>query len=288
MILEVDNIHKSYGKNTVLRGTSFNVRKGEIKALVGPNGSGKTTLLDIITNLKKADSGYIRIFNKENTDNSIFKKLSFLKDNSILYDYLTPRDHLEYICQTQKINKKKIIETANLLGINRHPSYLDKKVSSLSLGMKQHLLIALSIINNPELLILDEPLNGLDPTSVIEFRNLILKLNKEGTTIIISSHNLLEIDKITNDIMFLYNGSIIKEDLSLLSKRIYRYSFDKKYKNKIYECLKIKLDNNNSFESNKPLSDTIDLLYRYNIQIKDIDKRKVGAEERYSSLFVGN
>ncbi|MGG0288244.1 ABC transporter ATP-binding protein [Peribacillus butanolivorans] len=211
MILSVNNIHKSYGKEEVLKGISFDINNSEIVALVGPNGSGKSTLLNIINNLLPANNGKFNILGGSNKDPEVFRKISFMQDNTVLYDYLTGYDHLQFIGDLQGITKKHIFETAERIGID---GYLNKKVGHYSLGMKQHLLLAMALINQPKLMILDEPLNGLDPTSAIKVREILLELAEQGTAILLSSHNLAEIDKVTSNILFLKNGVLIHEDLS--------------------------------------------------------------------------
>ncbi|HEY4553232.1 MAG TPA: ABC transporter ATP-binding protein, partial [Bacillaceae bacterium] len=211
MILAVQNVHKSYGKEKVLNDISFTIDRPSILALVGPNGSGKSTLLSIITNLLSADTGSVTVLNKSNKDPSIFREISFMQDNTVLYDYLTGYDHLQFIGDVQGLSKEQIVKTAERIGITH---YLHKKVGNYSLGMKQHLLLAMSIVNDPKLLILDEPLNGLDPTSAIKVRNLLLELLEEGKTVLLSSHNLAEIDRVTSQILFLKSGRLIEEDIS--------------------------------------------------------------------------
>ena len=211
MILSVKNIHKSYGKEKVLKGISFEIKEPQIIALIGPNGSGKSTLLNIITNLLSANSGEVTILGKTNKDPNVFREISYMQDNSVLYDYLTGYDHLQFIGDVQGISKEQIIKTAERVGM---AGYLNKKVQNYSLGMKQHLLLTMAIVNDPKLLILDEPLNGLDPTSAIRVRELLLALYESGTTILLSSHNLGEIDRVTSKILFLKDGSLIKEDIS--------------------------------------------------------------------------
>src|SRR5690625_6353564 len=127
MILEVKDIYKSYGKEQVLKRISFTIEKPEIIALVGPNGSGKTTLLNVISNLLHADQGEVTILGKGNEDPKIFLEMSFMQDNSVLYDYLTAYDHLQFIAQVQRLPKERIIETAKRIGIAR---YLNKRVIS--------------------------------------------------------------------------------------------------------------------------------------------------------------
>src|SRR5699024_884002 len=147
MILSVENIHKSYGKEDVLKGISFTIDQPEIIALVGPNGSGKSTLMNVITNLLAANSGKVTVLNKSNTDPHIFKEIAFMQDNSVLYDYLTGYDHLQFIGDVQNISKEQIMQTAKRVGIE---SYLNKWVRHYSLGMKQHLLLTMALLNEPK------------------------------------------------------------------------------------------------------------------------------------------
>lgn len=124
MILSVNDIHKSYGKEQVLKGISFAIETPQILALVGPNGSGKSTLLNIITNLLTADRGEVSILGKSNKNPNIFKKISFMQDNTVLYDYLTGYDHLQFIGDVQGLSKQQLLNTAERIGIS---GYLNKK-----------------------------------------------------------------------------------------------------------------------------------------------------------------
>ena len=200
--LFVNNINKKFKNHQVLKDLSFKLEDNGVYALVGPNGSGKTTLFNIITNLINMDSGEVLINDIDNSDPKIFNYLTLLKDNSVLYEYLTGLDHLNFISYLHKIDKKRVDEIIEELNIG---SYINNKVSSYSLGMKQHLLIAMAILPDPEIILMDEPINGLDPTSIINFRNLIMKL-KENKLIVISSHTLSEIDYITNNIGSILNS----------------------------------------------------------------------------------
>ena len=287
-ILKVENIRKMYGKELVLDGVSFEITEPQIIALVGPNGSGKSTLLNIITNLLRPTSGQVTILESNNTNPSIFREIAFMQDNTVLYDYLTGYDHLQFIADVQSLPKKRITETAVLIGIE---SYINKKVKNYSLGMKQHLLIAMAIMNHPKLLILDEPLNGLDPTSAIKVRHLLLKLQDEGTAILLSSHNLGEIDRITTNILFLKNGRLIQEDISLFEKKHYLITVDKLEQARAIlskreiqviletQRLKIPVNNNDSLES------ILKLLQAENIRVLDIEKLVTGSEDRYKKIF---
>jgi len=288
MILHVENIYKSYGKENVLKGVSFSIEKPEIIALVGPNGSGKTTLLNVITNLLHADEGKVRILGKKNSNPKTFLEISFMQDNSVLYDYLTAYDHLQFIAQVQGLPKKRIIETAERVGMD---SYLNKRVKSFSLGMKQHLLFAMAIINQPKLLILDEPLNGLDPTSAIRVRELLLALQKEGTAILLSSHNLAEIDRVTSSVLFLKEGQLIEENLKEFEEVHYEISVDDEEKAKqVLETASIFVNFTkghiflNCEEYN--LHDTLKVLTSNGVSVISIERKILGSEERYRRYFA--
>ncbi|MGX7418057.1 ABC transporter ATP-binding protein [Carnobacterium gallinarum] len=207
MILEISGVSKFYKNELVLDELDFFIDSPEIIALVAPNGSGKSTLMNIICNLEKADAGEIKIFGQPATKYTNFYQLSYLQDNSVLYDSLSGLDHLQLIMDMHKLSSKRIEEVTEELGMQ---GYLKKKVKNYSLGMKQHLLFAMSILPKPKLLLLDEPLNGLDPSSVAKVRTILKRMNQEdATTVLFSSHNLEEIDKLTSNCIFLSEGKII-------------------------------------------------------------------------------
>ena len=210
-IINVEQVHKSFGNHHVLKGVTFSIQEPGIVALVGPNGSGKSTLMNIIMNLIDADSGDVKILGESPSNVNIFQNVSFLKDNSVLYHYLTGRDHLDYAASLYGLDQERVHEVIDKIGID---TYVDKRVEQYSLGMKQHLLIALAILNQPKFILMDEPLNGLDPTSVIHTRQLILELAAAGTSILMSSHTLSEVDAVTNHILFLREGIVQEEYLS--------------------------------------------------------------------------
>lgn len=286
-ILKVKNVIKKFGDHKVLDGININIDSPGIYALIGPNGAGKTTLFNVISNLIKPTSGKIEVVDRPNTDSKIFYEVSFLKDNRVLYDYLSGYDHLSFIASAQKIDKNRINEVIDKLQISK---YIRKKVGTYSLGMKQHLLIAMAILNKPKFLILDEPLNGLDPTSVIKVRRIFQELSKNGTAILISSHTLSEIDLMTNNILFLKNGKIIEEDEFIDNYSKYEILISDESLEKI-ERLKdlydYKLNGNiliiDLEDSN--ISNLIELLQKNDIKIKDITKIKIGSEEKYMKMF---
>lgn len=206
--LSIKNLTKRYKENLVLYDLSLELENKDIWALVAPNGSGKTTLLDCITNLISYDFGKITINGIDNKNKSIFKKLSYLQDPSILFQNLTGLDHLKFIASMQKLPKTRISEIASLTKIEK---FYKRDVRTYSLGMKQRLLLAIALINSPEVLLLDEPFNGLDPTSQIELRVMLKEISKKGTLVILSTHFLGEISQLTNKLLFIKNKKIIKK-----------------------------------------------------------------------------
>ncbi|GAA0471402.1 ABC transporter ATP-binding protein [Alkalibacillus silvisoli] len=291
MIVKVDGLKKKYKKDWVLKGIDIEVEEPQIIALVGPNGSGKTTLMNCMTNLLTYDQGEVELLGQKNTDTKIFKDVSYLQDNRILYGTLTAYDHLKFICDVQGLPKSKIEEVAKRVGME---SYLKKRVQNFSLGMKQHLLLAMVIINDPKVLLMDEPLTGLDPTSAIDMRNILLELREEGTTVIVSSHNLDEIDRLTNKIYFLKDGALLKESLEQFATKEYYLTVDDLEKAKgvleeaavpfsIYNQEQVTFE-----ETDVELQTVIDHLNKQGVAILDIENERVGAEKRYRELFEGD
>ena len=199
-IVSIENISKKFDKNYVLDGVTINIPKGSICGLVGPNGAGKTTLLRIITSLQNADSGQV------NVNANVFSGL--IEEPALFYEMNASQNITQQLILyglENEFNPNDFLEYVGLENTN------NKKVKHFSLGMKQKLAIAMMLVGNPELIILDEPMNGLDPQGIISLRNLILKLNKEGVTFLISSHLLYELEKIATDFIFINHGKIISE-----------------------------------------------------------------------------
>lgn len=287
MILSVNDIRKSYGKEQVLKGISFAIETPQILALVGPNGSGKSTLLNIITNLLTANRGEISILGKSNKDPNIFKDVSFMQDNTVLYDYLTGYDHLQFIGDVQGLSKQQLLDTAKRIGIS---GYLNKKVKNYSLGMKQHLLLAMAVVNEPKLLILDEPLNGLDPTSAIRVRELLLALFEQGTTILLSSHNLAEIDRVTSKILFLKSGLLIQEDMSAYEQICYEFVVEDAVKAEsalVAAAISVETVGSNLriYSDRASLTSVLSIFEQQEIVVLDIEKKVLGSEDRYRKIF---
>ncbi|MGG2056924.1 ABC transporter ATP-binding protein [Lysinibacillus pakistanensis] len=211
-IVQTENLSKSFGKEQAVSNINLKIRKGEIYGFLGPNGAGKTTTIRMLLGLMKPSSGTIKIFQKDVTKDriNILAKVGSLVENPSYYPHLTAYENLEALRKILGVPKSRIDE---VLAIVRLKDAANKKVKGFSLGMKQRLGIAASLLHNPELLILDEPTNGLDPSGIIEIRNLIKRLPAEyGMTIIISSHLLSEIDQMATQVGIVSKGKMIFQD----------------------------------------------------------------------------
>lgn len=228
MILNIDRINKTYGKKVILTDINLVIDKPRLIALIAPNGSGKTTLLNIICNIEKASSGNVEVMDLPNNDVEIFDSLTFMQDNSILYYDLTGMDHIQLVQSLHFLNDNKVTDVLEKLKMT---DYIHKKVKHYSLGMKQHLLFSLAILPSPKILLMDEPLNGLDPASIVRVRTILKELYKGGTTIIFSSHNLDQINKLTTDIYFMMNQKLVS--ISEISTKAIEKTFEVITKNAV-------------------------------------------------------
>ena len=213
IVLETNNLEKKYKDFRALNHTNIHIEKGAIYGLIGKNGAGKTTLIRIVCGLQEPTNGSYIIYGKSNNSNDIIsarKRMGAIIETPSIYGEMTARDNL--IEQYKLVGMPSFDDIDDLLKLVGLEKTGKKKAKNFSLGMKQRLGIAIALANNPDFLILDEPINGLDPQGIIEIRELILKLNKERRiTILISSHYLDELSKIATHYGFLDNGSIIQE-----------------------------------------------------------------------------
>ena len=212
-VLETNNLEKKYKDFRALNHTNIHIEKGAIYGLIGKNGAGKTTLIRIVCGLQEPTNGSYIIYGKSNNSNDIIsarKRMGAIIETPSIYGEMTARDNL--IEQYKLVGMPSFGGIDDLLKLVGLEDTGKKKAKNFSLGMKQRLGIAIALANNPDFLILDEPINGLDPQGIIEIRELILKLNKERRiTILISSHYLDELSKIATHYGFLDSGSIIQE-----------------------------------------------------------------------------
>lgn len=212
IILSTKNLTKKYKESTAVSNVNLELRQGEIYGLIGKNGAGKTTLLRLITGQAYATEGEISLFNETSSEglNKQRKRIGTIIETPSFYTYMTARQNLEYYRIQRGIPGKHCVEEAlKEVGLANTGK---KKYKSFSLGMKQRLGLALALMNKPELLLLDEPINGLDPFGIVEIRNLLLKLSREKKiTILISSHLLTELSNLVTRYGFIHNGSMVKQ-----------------------------------------------------------------------------
>ncbi|OYU84379.1 MAG: multidrug ABC transporter ATP-binding protein [Flavobacterium sp. BFFFF2] len=208
-IIQTDCLNFQYSKGRkVLDAISINVPKGSIYGFLGPNGAGKSTTMRLLTGIIPEQGNAISLFNKPLKDQLplVFHKIGSLVESPALYLHLSGQDNLRYIAKLRNISEDKILETLALVDLtnDRH-----RKAKQYSLGMKQRLAIAMALLSEPELLMLDEPVNGLDPNGIIDIRKLLIKLNQErGITIFISSHLLSEIEKMCTHVGIISKGTL--------------------------------------------------------------------------------
>ena len=288
-LIEVKNIHKRYAKHHALDNVSFSIHEGRICGLIGENGAGKTTLIRIISGLIKQDSGEIVGLKG--------CKLSSIVESPALHLNLSAYDNLHYqllLCG-ENPSHEKIEEVLNLVGLaDVDPK---KKAKDFSLGMRQRLAIGLAIIDSPKLLILDEPINGLDPKGIKDIRDILATLKNDfNITILISSHILSELDLIADDYVIMSKGKVIQEDsklaiLSSLAKKIIVSTATNQTAIEILtanncDCtlLPDKIEVNHT---SLTINQMIDLLRENQIEIFEIYKEQVSFEEYYFNLVEG-
>ena len=210
-ILKCDKICKKFGKKQILDNVSLEVKSGDILGFIGPNGAGKTTTIKLLLGLQSIDSGKVTIngYDIEKNFEKAIEKVGAIVENPDLYMYLSGYENLKLIKNMYKnVDKKRIDEVVKLVKLEKR---INDKVSKYSLGMRQRLGIAQALIHKPNLLILDEPTNGLDPEGIKELRDLIKNLaENENMAIIISSHNLAELESFCNKVTIIKNGKIVE------------------------------------------------------------------------------
>jgi len=202
-ILQLNKLDKKYGNIHAVKDLSFSIKKGNVYGILGPNGSGKSTTLGIILNVVNANSGNYTWFGGTLDTHDALKKVGAIIEHPNFYPYMTAKQNLALVCKIKGISEEKIEEKLELVGL---VSRKDSKFSAFSLGMKQRLAIASALLNDPEILILDEPTNGLDPQGINQIRNIITHIASQGTTILLASHLLDEVEKVCTHVVILRNG----------------------------------------------------------------------------------
>ena len=210
-ILSIKNLDKKYGKIHAVKNLSFDIQKGNVYGILGPNGSGKSTTLGIVLNVVNKTSGSFSWFGGKLETHDALKKVGAIIERPNFYPYMTAKENLELVCKIKSINYKKVEEKLEIVGLSDRKN---SKFKTFSLGMKQRLAIASALLNDPEILILDEPTNGLDPQGIHQIRDIIKQIANQGTTILLASHLLDEVEKVCSHVLvlrygeMLYNGTV--------------------------------------------------------------------------------
>ena len=209
MSLEIINLTKKFKEQTALNNVNIQINKNEIIGLLGPNGAGKSTLMKSIVGAIKIDEGNILFNGKDITENKIYtkKKIGFLPENNPLYQEMYVKEYLQFVANIHQISSEKVEEIIDLVGITPEKT---KKISQLSKGYKQRVGLAQAILHAPDLLILDEPTNGLDPNQIIEIRNVIKEIGREKT-VILSTHIMQEVEALCTRVILIHQGNIVQD-----------------------------------------------------------------------------
>lgn len=294
-ILKIKNLNKSFGKKKILKNVSFNVNEGDILGFIGPNGAGKTTTIKMILGLQSINSGTVTINGydiKKNFEKAI-EKVGTIVENPDLYMYLSGYDNLKLISNLYKnVDKKRIDEVIKIVKLETR---INDKVSKYSLGMRQRLGIAQALLHKPNLLILDEPTNGLDPEGIKELRDIIKRLaTKEKVGVVISSHNLSELESFCNKIVIIKNGEIVETNELKKVKNIEEsYIFEVDEISKISKILEEKIEkiNDNSFKihiNKESIPEIIKKLIENGVKIYTIKEEEISLEDAFLKRTGGN
>ncbi|WP_342533546.1 ABC transporter ATP-binding protein [Lysinibacillus sp. FSL K6-0057] len=298
-VIEINQLSKSFKGVGIVFGVNMNIQQGEIYGFLGPNGAGKTTIMKMILNLIKPTSGEIKVFNQPITKTSYqyLSKIGSIIEYPEFYERLTAKENLELHCKYMGIHEKEAAEEAlNIVGLQ---GVENKKINEFSLGMKQRLGIARAIVTKPEILILDEPINGLDPIGIKEVRELLVLLKEEyGITILISSHIVSEIESIADTIGILQHGKLLKEvRMDDIRKETMEYLEvtvgDLKKTTNVLENLKIRnyeivsQQRVRIFDQNNSSSQINKELIAHGIVVHSIEKQQQHLEEYFIKLING-
>lgn len=297
-VLEVENLKKSLGKREIIKDISFSIEESEIFGFLGPNGAGKTTTIRMLVGLIHPNEGSIKICGydlKKDTEKAL-KEVGAVVENPELYKYLTGRENLMQIARIRKIPKESVEETIKLVGLENR---IDDKVRKYSLGMKQRLGLAASLLSNPKLLILDEPTNGLDPSGILDFREVVKKAAKEkGMAVFISSHILSEVQHLCDRVAFINHGTIksvenvvndsMKTDTDIICLNLTKEIDLNLLKNIEYiQSVRKSEDGIEIILLSNMTPKLIKYLVNNNFEIEEIYKIRKGLEQRYMELVEG-
>ena len=295
-ILTINNLTKKFGHLTAVKDLSFTINKGNIYGILGPNGSGKSTTLGIVLNVVNKTLGDFHWFGGNTSTHNALKKVGAIIERPNFYPYMTAFENLKLVCKIKGVSYTKIDEKLKVVGL------LDRgnsKFRTYSLGMKQRLAIASALLNDPEILILDEPTNGLDPQGIHQIREIIKQIAAKGTTILLASHLLDEVEKVCSHVVVLRKGEKLYS--GRVDEMISSHGFFELKCNKQDELIQL-LENNPTFKSiklegdlitaflNKPLKseDFNKQLFEKGIVLTHLVQRKESLEEQFLQLTDNN
>lgn len=294
VILSVQNLNKYYKKFHAVKDVSFDVHKGEIVGFIGPNGSGKSTTMKCINSLLIPSSGTITVCGKDivTEREAALESQASLIESPGLYTDLKGIDNLKLFAHLRNVGMDRIKEIEKIINIG---PFINKKVAEYSLGMKQRLALGIVLLSEPKFIILDEPTNGLDPTGVMELRNILLDLAASGVSILFSSHQLGEIERIADRIISIKNGEIIPFDTNLSDHENYILTLDGDL-DKVLDSLS-NIDGIMSYEliDNKlnfvavnttALNDVLVELIKQNVKIVEVVNEFISIEDLYLEIFA--
>ena len=295
-ILKCENLYKNFGKKQILKNVSFELYSGDILGFIGPNGAGKTTTIKLILGLQGITEGKVTIngYNIEKQFEKAIEKVGAIVENPDLYMYLTGYENLKLISNLyDNIDKNRIDEVVKLVKLEKR---INDKVSKYSLGMRQRLGIAQAILHKPNLLILDEPTNGLDPEGIKEMRELLINLaQKEKMAILISSHNLAELDNLSTKVCIIKNGEIIEtSDIDSIKKeskedyQVFEVDNTEKVKNILKSAIIVD-ENHFKIDIQKgEIPEIVKLLVKEDILLYKIQKEEISLEKAFFEKTGGN
>ena len=292
-ILSLKNLNKNFGRIHAVNDLSFEIKKGNVYGILGPNGSGKSTTLGVILNVVNKTSGSFSWFDGNVTVHDALKKVGAIIERPNFYPYMTAEQNLKLICKIKGVSEDSIDQKLKTVNLYRRK---DSKFKTFSLGMKQRLAIASALLNSPEILILDEPTNGLDPQGIHEIRHIIKEIASKGTTILLASHLLDEVEKVCTHVVVLQEGKKLysgRVDEMTASHGLFELKVDEK-KEKLLELLashesinKVKEDHDiiiATLSQTVTASEINSYLSKNGVILSHLVKRKPSLEQQFLTL----
>ncbi len=291
-ILKITKLHKKYGRVHAVNNVSIEIKKGNVYGILGPNGSGKSTTLGIVLNVVNKTSGDFQWFDGAYTTHEALKKVGAIIERPNFYPYMSAEDNLKLVCKIKNIPFTKVSEKLELVGLLERK---DSKFKTFSLGMKQRLAIASALLNDPEILILDEPTNGLDPQGIRQIRDLIRIIANQGTTILLASHLLDEVEKVCSHVIVIRNGvALYQGTVDGITANEGFFELESENVAQLKTALKSfpqidKIEEEDSkvlvyLNANLEASELNSYLFKQNITLTHLVKRKHSLEEQFLEL----